>query len=185
MKNGLSTRDNRPFLGLMDDRKCILCKQEFEAANHLYFNCSFTKWIWKSIPWRLGNRRNPAKSLMEEEIWLRNKFKGRCQGTKTAQITFSASIYRISRERNMRIFENKCPHKKAILLDILSTVRRKNIGMALQDVDNPRDNLIASNFGYVLCPTKSELKWCSWNKLDPDIFKINTDASLDSEGGGI
>ncbi|XP_077231963.1 uncharacterized protein LOC143865528 [Tasmannia lanceolata] len=57
--------------------------------------------------------------------------------------------------------------------------------MALQDVDNSRNNLIAANFGYVLCPIKAETKWCSWKKPDPDSFKINTDALLDSEGGGI
>ncbi|XP_077249090.1 uncharacterized protein LOC143888520 [Tasmannia lanceolata] len=71
MHNRLSTRDRLCFLGSHRDLRCLLCNAGPESVNHLFFRCSYSAWIWRSILWRCGIRRKPLKTLILEENWIR------------------------------------------------------------------------------------------------------------------
>ncbi|XP_077226301.1 uncharacterized protein LOC143859506 [Tasmannia lanceolata] len=68
--NGLSTTDNLHFLDSSVSRSCILCKSGLESVNHLFFQCPYSNWIWKSLLVKLGHCRNPKPDLLQEEHGL-------------------------------------------------------------------------------------------------------------------
>ncbi|XP_077214536.1 uncharacterized protein LOC143849418 [Tasmannia lanceolata] len=185
LKNGLSTTDNLPFLDPSVNRSCILGNSELESVNHLFFQCNYSKWIWNIILGKLGHRRNPNPDLLLEELWLANNFKGAGQTSKLAYIAFEAAIYIIWIERNNRVFHKISLPNSALLSEILILVRSKVLGMKIEEEDNPSNRAIASNFGCTLSPKFRPPQFCSWLKPVQGTFKINSDASLDAEGGGI
>lgn len=48
----LPTKDRLLSWGVVSDSRCILCDEEPECHNHLFFTCSFSSYVWKQI---LGN----------------------------------------------------------------------------------------------------------------------------------
>ncbi|XP_077252703.1 uncharacterized protein LOC143892126 [Tasmannia lanceolata] len=44
---------------------------------------------------------------------------------------------------------------------------------------------MAGNFGFKHCPINTSVKYCKWTAPKEDEFKLNMDASLTDEGGGI
>ena len=55
---------------------CSLCKQEQETRNHLFFECSFSKAIWKFILSLCGLRRDVLDWNYELK-WATQKLKGK------------------------------------------------------------------------------------------------------------
>ena len=56
--NRLPTKDRLKSWGLVMEEECPLCKHEQETRNHLFFECSYSKTIWKMILQQCGLRRN-------------------------------------------------------------------------------------------------------------------------------
>ncbi|XP_077237323.1 uncharacterized protein LOC143879000 [Tasmannia lanceolata] len=79
LQDKMSTRDNLHFLGPNHDRSCLLCNSASESVNHIFFNCSYSAWIWRVILRRISDRRKQKKSLSDEENWIRSKFKKKGQ----------------------------------------------------------------------------------------------------------
>ncbi|XP_077251953.1 uncharacterized protein LOC143891208 [Tasmannia lanceolata] len=131
--NKLSTTDRLSFLNSGQNRRCILCSTEPETVNHLFFNCGFSSWIWRSILWRIGTQRRLKKNVAEEEQWIRDNFTGEGQRTTALKYGFQPTIYHIWRERNSRLFENKVNHKTQILRHVIQDIKVK-----IND-DNRRD----------------------------------------------
>ncbi|XP_077228474.1 uncharacterized protein LOC143861432 [Tasmannia lanceolata] len=162
LSNGLSTTDNLPFLDPTISRNCILCNSGPES-------------LW----------RNPEPDLIQEELWLANHFKGAGQTSKLAFIALEATIYNIWSERNHRIFRNTFVPKSVLLSGTLSFIRTKILGLHLEDVDTPTNRSIAANFGCAFCPKIRSPQVCCWSKPNQGSFKINSDASLSTDGGGM
>ncbi|XP_077249457.1 uncharacterized protein LOC143888964 [Tasmannia lanceolata] len=101
------------------------------------------------------------------------------------KIAFASAIYRLWRERNLRIFEKKSNHKTRILCFILDDVLSRVNSLTLWDSNEVHKVAVANHFGYKLSVKEKELQFCCW--LPPELgeFKLNTDASLVDEGGGI
>ncbi|XP_077228465.1 uncharacterized protein LOC143861422 [Tasmannia lanceolata] len=185
LSNGLSTTDNLPFLDPTISRNCILCNSGPESVNHLFFQCSYSNWVWKSILRNLQLWRNPEPDLIQEELWLANHFKGAGQTSKLAFIALEATIYNIWSERNHRFFRNTFVPKSVLLSGTLSLIRTKILGLHLEDVDTPTNRSIAANFGCAFCPKIRSPQVCCWSKPNQGSFKINSDASLSTDGGGM
>ncbi|XP_077228479.1 uncharacterized protein LOC143861436 [Tasmannia lanceolata] len=185
LNNGLSTTDNLPFLDPSVNRSCILCNSGQESVNHLFFQCSYSKWVWKSILGKLQLWRNPEPDLIQEELWIANHFKGAGQSSTLAFIAFEASIYTIWMERNHRIFRKTFLPNSVLLSETLSLIRTKMLGLNLTDVDTISNRSIAANFGCPLFPKIRSPQVCCWHKPNQGTFKINSDASLDADGGGM
>ncbi|XP_077226384.1 uncharacterized protein LOC143862957 [Tasmannia lanceolata] len=109
LQDKMSTRDNLHFLGPNHDRSCLLCNSASESVNHIFFNCSYSAWIWRLILRRISDRRKQKKSLSDEKNWIRSKFKKKGQTYTFVRTLLTASIYLIWQERNSRLFQKKNP----------------------------------------------------------------------------
>lgn len=49
----LSTRDRLLKLGMLVDAQCVMCSAANETHEHLFFQCSFSSQVWKSVQQRL------------------------------------------------------------------------------------------------------------------------------------
>ncbi|XP_077228476.1 uncharacterized protein LOC143861434 [Tasmannia lanceolata] len=168
----------------MDDR-CPLCNSKKETINHLFFRCGFSTWVWRSILWRYGSRRKLKKTIQDEEEWLRIHCRSKSQSSTAMKIAFASAIYRLWRERNLRIFEKKSNHKTRILRFILHDVLSRVNSLTLWDSNEVHKVAVANHFGYKLSVKEKELQFCCWLQPELGEFKLNTDASLVDEGGGI
>ncbi|XP_077251926.1 uncharacterized protein LOC143891175 [Tasmannia lanceolata] len=147
LQNRLPTRDRLSFV--VQDRSCSLCSRHSESLDHLLLSCGYSAWIWKSILWRVGWRRRPLRTLVDEESGIRDKFKGNGQLSTVIKMGFQAAIYQICNERNQRIFENKSTHKTQVLKKILSDICFKMNQLSMcRDVPHARAIKAATNFGY-------------------------------------
>ncbi|XP_077232113.1 uncharacterized protein LOC143866589 [Tasmannia lanceolata] len=185
IQDKLLTKDNLLRFMPAVDSQCPLYCANAESATHLFFNCSFSSWIWRLILWKFGTRRWPKKDLNEEEQWAREKFRGKGQISTAMKLCFTSSIYHIWRERNNRVFENSKSHKSAILSKIIDEVRIKISCLDLSDTPTQANYQIANNMGLKLKEKTSAPRYCSWSPPPENEIKVNVDASLDESGGGI
>ncbi|XP_077215797.1 uncharacterized protein LOC143850430 [Tasmannia lanceolata] len=185
IQNKMSTKDRLTFLPSSVDRRCVLCSSDSEFINHLFFKCGISAWIWRSLLWRIGFRRKPKNSLVEEEKWIRENFKGKGQRCRALYLSFQATIYHIWKERNLRIFEGKVKHKTQILREILQEVCTKINSLNLSDNLQIENIKTARLFGYKFQHDVPEIKYSCWTKPGIGEFKLNSDASLEDFGTGI
>ncbi|XP_077226370.1 uncharacterized protein LOC143859595 [Tasmannia lanceolata] len=181
----LSTRDRILFMNPSRETRCPLCKVNPETIDHLFFKCSFSSWIWKSILWRFTHRRNLFRTLAKEEEWIRRNFRGRGQTATAMRIAFNTAVYMIWLERNTRIFENKEVHKQRILAAALNAIRDRVLFLNLEDIQSGKNEEVSKNWNFPYFYRKTDRKFCSWVVPVGEMVKLNTDGALNSEGAGI
>ncbi|XP_077252543.1 uncharacterized protein LOC143891936 [Tasmannia lanceolata] len=184
-QNKLLTKDKMQNIFPSIISRCILCSAHQESINHLFLNCGYTSWIWRSILRRFNTRRRPFRSLQEEENWVRLNWTGMRQAATAMKLALSSTIYRIWKERNERQFQNVKCHKSVILKAILQDVKERINWLQLHDRDNPLSVSIASHFGYMLNIKINRERFCSWTPPLDGEYKLNTYASLESNEGGL
>ncbi|XP_077242421.1 uncharacterized protein LOC143882927 [Tasmannia lanceolata] len=185
MHNKMLTKDIIRSYGIMIDPICSLCKSEPESVDHLFFRCSYSAWIWKNLLGRAGYRRRLRLSLLEEEEWGRLHSKGKGQVATTLKHCFYSLIHHLWTERNQRIFLSSSTHKKYILRSILMETSTKINGMNIYDIPTQKNQKVAMHFNLKLSPKTAEPRICYWIPPNNLEFKLNADASLEPEGGGI
>ncbi|XP_077215822.1 uncharacterized protein LOC143850458 [Tasmannia lanceolata] len=177
----LKTKERLAHLGICIDTTCNLCGAAAESTDHLFFKCGYSAWIWRSILWRIGSRRKPKNSILEEENWIRESVKGRGQRATALKLGFQSTIY-CWRERNQQIFENKSTHKALILKEIISDIRIRINGLPLQDNLTETNFQATTRFGLKFLPSLDTERYCTWEKPEKEEVKLNSDASLEEEG---
>ncbi|KAK3014571.1 hypothetical protein RJ639_008903 [Escallonia herrerae] len=87
----------------ISDEMCVLCSQQVEDINHLFWKCEFTKKIWKEMgnKMQITPQGNSWKQFLDYAV---SKFKGRMFKSKLRKLGISVAVYMIWRERNNRIF---------------------------------------------------------------------------------
>lgn len=105
IRNRLKTKVALIQRGMNLDDQCVFCSQP-ETCEHLFFDCPFTRVIWREVLRRLGIARMP-RSWSAEKRWLLRRGKGRSRIAKRVRVASTAAIYEIWRERNRRIFANQ------------------------------------------------------------------------------
>ena len=100
------------------DGNCVFCNEQ-ETRNHLFFECNFSKGIWKEIMCRCGlNRR--ILSWESEVKWAVERLKGKALISTLLKIAWTAFIYNVWREMNSRVFAQKYGSDE----QIISTLKR-------------------------------------------------------------
>ncbi|WMV43182.1 hypothetical protein MTR67_036567 [Solanum verrucosum] len=90
----LLTRDRLMQWGALDSASCSLRNQVNESHNHLFFECTYSGWIWsKLLQWQ-GISRGLC-TWQEEKKWAITHATGH---------SIQAKIYGIWLERNSRVF---------------------------------------------------------------------------------
>ncbi|XP_077225904.1 uncharacterized protein LOC143859108 [Tasmannia lanceolata] len=67
MQDKVCTRDKLHFLSPNHDHSCLLYNSAPESTNHLFFNYSYSAWIWCWILRCISVRKKQKKSLSDEE----------------------------------------------------------------------------------------------------------------------
>ena len=67
--NRLPTMDRMRAWGIDKDSTCTLCKQEEESRNHLFFDCSYSKEVWRTVL-SLSGLHKPVLDWQREFNWL-------------------------------------------------------------------------------------------------------------------
>ena len=143
--NRLPTMDRMIKWGIELECCCSLCKQVEESRDHLFFECPFSKEIWKQILCLCGLRRTVLDWHYEFK-WAIQKVKGKSMISMVLRVGWNAFIYHIWRERNNRIFRNKEETKEQIMEHIKSVIRHRLAGLRCVNPD-PVNLLLYDSWG--------------------------------------
>ncbi|XP_077228526.1 uncharacterized protein LOC143861488 [Tasmannia lanceolata] len=181
----LSTKARLLMLGSIRDISCPLCSTGREDKDHLFFNCSYSAWIWKTLLRHFSVRKTPARTLDKNDEWIRLNSKSCSRYGTALRMAFCATIYFIWKERNCRVFENKKRHKQVVLTDILYTIRTKILHLNLDGNSSSKEINLAETLNLPNFILKKDPKTCNWITPDPGWWKLNTDASLKEDKAAI
>lgn len=106
VKGRLKTKDLIARKGISKDGRCIFCLTAMESCGHLFFECFFTKGIWKEVLAFLGIIRTP-QCWSREKRWLFRKCRGRGRLAISVKAACAATVYELWQERNRRLFTKK------------------------------------------------------------------------------
>lgn len=99
------TREKLKRWGIIHDDQCVLCYAAVESQNHLFFDCIFSKCIWREVLRRNDINRD-VKEWETESEWAVAETRGTDFKAKIRSLALAATVYMIWRERNYRIFRH-------------------------------------------------------------------------------
>ena len=121
-KQSLLNKERLKHWGRINDDICVLCGASTESLNLLFFQCVYSKNVWKIVQYRNGTRG--AGSTWEEEV--QNAIKENSGSSFEARIknlSLVASVYYIWQERNNRIFKNAAHNWEFVMARISDCVK--------------------------------------------------------------
>ena len=111
--NRLSTHD-RIFTFTPGPLACVLCHQGMETHDHLFFDCSFSSFVWQGILQRLKISHS-APSWGSLVDWASRSWKKMIPSHLIPKMCLGLAIYSIWKERNARIERSEAKSKEQIL----------------------------------------------------------------------
>lgn len=99
----LNSKDRLKRWGIkIEDGTCVLCQEEEESMDHLFFSCKFTGAVWRKIQqlclvYRGGYKRS------DELQWLSHHWKGSSFTKQTKRLALAVTMYKIWQSRNMKM----------------------------------------------------------------------------------
>ncbi|XP_039057438.1 uncharacterized protein LOC120200747 [Hibiscus syriacus] len=133
--NRLPTRVRLLRMGLaIESDKCLLCDNEAETRDHLFFECQFARDIWGSIL-NLCCISRECCSWKSELAWATLLLKGKSLIVVILKLAWSGNIYGIWNERNGRLFGNRARSNDELLGDIKETIHIRLAGKAFNRLD--------------------------------------------------
>lgn len=107
--NQLSTKDIMVNRGYEINPICILCNEELETRDHLFFQCPYAAYPWVKCCLKLGlYPSNESAFNLEDEIALiRPSFTSASFRLDVASCAIATTVYHILNERNLRIHNNR------------------------------------------------------------------------------
>ncbi|KAB5561451.1 hypothetical protein DKX38_006408 [Salix brachista] len=102
----LRTRDRLSTTTAIPSLLCVLCNQETESHDHLYFRCHYTRAVWKTVNGHAGLTwpSMPWNQLIDWAVIAHNH--RRNVNSMIARLILAASVYNVWQERNRRIFSH-------------------------------------------------------------------------------
>ncbi|KAK4428442.1 hypothetical protein Salat_1143800 [Sesamum alatum] len=108
---------------LDEEHSCSLCINTMESAEHLYFACPFSDYVWSHIrQWLSITRR--MSTLYSAVKWLKKEKMGSSMQNKARTLALACTVYSLWRHRNEIIFEGKAPNPDGLIACIKITVCR-------------------------------------------------------------
>ncbi|XP_020266263.1 uncharacterized protein LOC109841729 [Asparagus officinalis] len=109
--NRLATRDRLSRFGITSAVECVLCSGGIESRDHLFFQCSFSAYIWNLCKLKLQLDATVINDIRTEALDIQSKFKRKDRTYKLSRMALSAAVWHIWQERNRRIFHATQLHK--------------------------------------------------------------------------
>ncbi|XP_020272555.1 uncharacterized protein LOC109847736 [Asparagus officinalis] len=125
----LLTKDRLYRMKILEanQNQCVLCTGSTnrpESKNHLFFECQYSASVWNDMMEWLGFtwRSCDWNCVMN---WFNNNLKGLGFMKKVKRMVLSATIYWIWKERNSRIFQQKCRSSDQLVREVKISVLMK------------------------------------------------------------
>ncbi|GKV32308.1 hypothetical protein SLEP1_g40922 [Rubroshorea leprosula] len=107
---------------------CVLCNNEPETIEHLFFKCSYTQKIWKTLSAMAGiPLTNSWQGLLH---WMGKKVSRKSLQNTLVKLAWNAAMYHTWRERNKRIHQKHFKADDEIVYEVQFDVRCKILGFA-------------------------------------------------------
>jgi len=121
IQDRLTTKERLVKWHMNVDPICVLCNKEEETLKHLFFECDYSRQVWKMILDNLGFYPNCYK--MEEVLKITYKCgKKKTPKAKLFTMCLSEAVYGIWLERNNKIFNNNCMNVMILYRQIIFRV---------------------------------------------------------------
>ncbi|KAL0290257.1 UNVERIFIED_CONTAM: hypothetical protein Scaly_2678100 [Sesamum calycinum] len=121
LRERMATRDRLAFLH--EDPSCSMCINSKESAKHLFFECSFSSYVWSYIRQWFGITRRMS-TLLSAVKWLKKGKTGSSVQNKARHLALACMVYSLWRHRNEIIFEGKASNPDGLVISIKITVYR-------------------------------------------------------------
>ena len=142
----LPTRDRLIRWGIkIADPSCLLCQHAQETANHLLFECPYSKELWLRIMNLCGFAQAPFTWNIVFP-WCVTNFKGKSFISLICQLSFCACIYHIWKERNSRLHGEKANTVSLLLLKIARDIQNRTYSLSNISSD-PVNQLLCQRWG--------------------------------------
>ena len=97
---------------------CVFCLNSMESHNHLFFQCTYTCFIWQGLLQRMGIHY-VQRSWEDLTLWAATHWKHKKNPRHAIpKMCLGAAIYYIWRERNERTFGTRMTSKEVLLASI-------------------------------------------------------------------
>ncbi|KAJ6308600.1 hypothetical protein OIU76_018228 [Salix suchowensis] len=107
----------------LEDRTCKLCNREAESHEHLFFQCSFSSRVWRTIFLHDYLFRLPVLPWSQLLEWASTAFHSPKLITHMiGPLILAAIVYHYWQERNTRIFNNNARSASSISNDIYQQI---------------------------------------------------------------
>ncbi|XP_058771367.1 uncharacterized protein LOC131644788 [Vicia villosa] len=115
----LATRSRLYHFGIVGFQTCCFCVQE-ETQDHLLFDCSETREIWKHVLLWIGFSHEP-RIWTEELLWLNQICKGKSTRASMLKMAVVESVYGVWNYRNSISFGNMIDKNRIVrnIIDML------------------------------------------------------------------
>lgn len=117
-RNRLNTKNRLQKWGIVNDDCCVLCNTGVETADHLFFSCVYSAYVWTRIQAACLVYRGSSEWNMEVQP-LNHHLKRNPFGTVIMKLALAAVIYLVWKERNARTFSNKLTEADNTLIECL------------------------------------------------------------------
>ncbi|KAJ6978454.1 hypothetical protein NC653_026761 [Populus alba x Populus x berolinensis] len=118
----LSTMDRLYMTGIVSNSTCILCDNHTETHDHLFFQCSYSTFVWKAV----NNKALvhwPSTTWDQLLQWSSSAYTKKNDFTHLiARLLLSTTVYFIWHERNNRVFHNAFQPPSATVEAILQRI---------------------------------------------------------------
>ena len=186
LQNRVLTADRFAKYGIFGPSWCVLCKQNNEDVDHLFYNCPFSLSCWEWLRARLMWSSPLPHSLMDLlSSWPTNLVRG--VYSKIWNLSPSIIVWELWKERNSRIFRDKEKSVdrliikiEAAIVEVINSFLRKSF--IEEGSFSYWDGLMKKNWSNLINPAlvykssnkeaRANCKWvpspCGWYKLNFD-----------------
>lgn len=101
---------------------CVLCNLDLETHHRLFFECSYSAYVWSYLLQKNELSRG-AFNLAQEIIWASQYRRSKNFRDSIFKLSTAASLDHLWCERNWRIFQNQCLRPEEIIPRIVRDLR--------------------------------------------------------------
>ncbi|XP_058195059.1 uncharacterized protein LOC131311586 [Rhododendron vialii] len=140
MQGKLASKDRLLKWSVVDNATCVLCRNgALESHNHLFFDCTFSRAVWKEILQRIHIHRGPLM-WEDEKKWFLLHSKGKTIRESILKLSLDATVYGVWCERNMMIFQQKMMEADLLGSKICNNIR--DAMMAWRNINSTQENKV-------------------------------------------
>ncbi|XP_021979811.1 uncharacterized protein LOC110875927 [Helianthus annuus] len=114
---------------------CLLCYENVDSHEHLFFECSFSSKVWLMVREKAG-MANVDQKWSSIVSWLKARGRSKTAAHFVSKLVVGATAYVIWQERNARLFRNQTRPPDTIRDTIFKTIRYKLMGVKFRQCSN-------------------------------------------------